>query len=98
MFTTVTYVLVFIAFALPELLLLRRGLRGVRVHDRPLCRNCLYELSGRGADSTRCSECGADVSSPEAVQIGVFRRRRALIFAGCLFGLIALGVGGRLND
>src|SRR3569832_2276966 len=51
--------------------------RGRRVDDHPLCRKCGFDLFGKPAESTRCSECGADLSRKRAVKTGnrVSRRR-----------------------
>jgi hypothetical protein len=41
----------------------------------PSCRACGYDVSGRPPDSTRCSECGADLA-PDGAIVTAFRRRR----------------------
>lgn len=49
--------------------------RGKRVLAGPSCRACGYDVSMRPADSTRCSECGADLTAPKAIQTHAYRRR-----------------------
>ena len=46
----------------------------------PSCRRCGYNVSGRPADSTRCSECGADLGGPGAV-VELRRTRSRLLMA-----------------
>lgn len=60
------------------------GLRGRRVDDHPLCRRCGFDLTGRPAGSTRCAECGADLTRPRAVRVGRRVRRRGALAIGAL--------------
>ncbi len=41
--------------------------RGRRVLAAPSCRKCGYDVSRRPTESTRCSECGADLTAPKAI-------------------------------
>src|SRR5687767_13601577 len=50
------------------------AVRGRRVDDHPICRKCGFDLIGKPAGSTVCSECGTDLTSPRAVRVG--RRER----------------------
>ncbi len=59
------------------------GWRGRRVGDEPRCRRCRYDLSGR-SDPDRCPECGANLTEPRAVVVGLRRRRPAVISIGLL--------------
>jgi hypothetical protein len=67
------------AVALTALVLLFVGRRGRRVNDHPICRRCGFDLTGRPAASTVCSECGADLRPRRSVRIGARVRRRGLI-------------------
>ena len=73
--------------------LLRRGLRGRRVGDHPVCGKCGFDLFGLPKDQAKCPECGNDLSSPRAVQTGHRVRRMPLVYAGSalllLFALVA---------
>src|SRR5687767_11978219 len=61
---------------------LRRGLRGRRVGDHPVCGKCGFNLFGLPADQAKCPECGNDLSAPRAVQTGHRVRRMPLVYAG----------------
>jgi hypothetical protein len=71
--------------ALPALLLaasaaaLAIALRGRRVDDHPVCRQCGFDLFGKPQGATVCSECGADLTRDGAVRIGRREKRRRLI-------------------
>lgn len=66
------------------------GLRGRRIDDHPLCRNCGFDLTGRAAGSDRCPECGSDVTRPTALRHGHRQRRGGLIAAGAIGLLLAM--------
>ncbi len=78
--------------ALLGLFLLWRGLHPRRVGTTPYCCNCGYNLTGtdRGAEGTRCPECGADVTSTDAVVLGECIRRWGRVFAGLIILLVAV--------
>ncbi len=74
--------------------LLRRGWRGTRADDHPVCRRCGFDLFGAPTDSKRCPECGVDLARPGAVRDGNRRRQPRLMTAGAvaiLFSLVAAG-------
>jgi predicted RNA-binding Zn-ribbon protein involved in translation (DUF1610 family) len=76
------------------LVLLVRGLIGRRTDDHPYCRACGFDLTGRAADSTRCPECGRDVTQASAIRHGHRQRRGGLIAGGVaalLLGLVFVG-------
>lgn len=60
--------------------------RGKRIDDHPVCRRCDFDLTGLPKESTRCPECGSELSHTRAIRIG-HRRKRPLIG---LAGLILL--------
>ena len=76
--------------------LMVRGLRGYAIDCHPLCRKCGFDLTGKPPDSTRCPECGTDVSHDQAIRIGHRRRRPGLIYAGSFLLLLALSIDGSL--
>src|SRR4051812_1242733 len=82
------------AAAMLGALLLATGLRGRRVDERPRCRRCGYDLSGRPAGSAVCSECGSDLNVPRAVRIGHRERRPGLVASGAVLLVLAATVGG----
>lgn len=73
-------------------ILTRRGLRGRLVGDRPSCRACGYDLTGRPDGVDLCSECGHDLTIPTAIQVGDRKRRPRLLASGltCLIVSISL--------
>jgi hypothetical protein len=73
------------------------GLRGVRTDDHPLCRRCRFDLTGRAPGSTRCPECGGNLSSSLAIVVGHRRRRRGPLVAGLAIVLPSLLVLGLLG-
>jgi hypothetical protein len=78
------------AMALAGVVLLSRGMRGVRMDDHPVCRRCGFDLFGLGPTSEKCPECGADLHLPRARIIGHRRRRAGLLTAGV--GLLAVSL------
>lgn len=68
--------------------LIRWGWQGKRVGTYPSCGACGFNLTGRPADSQRCSECGADLSLVGAIAIGARRRRVVPLSLG--LGLLGL--------
>jgi hypothetical protein len=69
------------------------ALRGRREAVPPTCRGCRYDVSGRPVDSTRCSECGADLSADGAVVTAFCRRRRAWAATAAIVLAVAMAVG-----
>ena len=68
--------------------------RGRRIGCPPTCRQCGYDVSGRPADSQRCSECGADLRPAAAVVISmrtVSRSRSILALSLFLASVIWFG-------
>ena len=76
--------------ALAGVVLIVFAWRGRRVDDHPLCRRCGFDLTGRPPDSTRCAECGADVTRPRATRIGHRRRRGGVMVVGVALALPAM--------
>lgn len=77
------------------------GLRGRRVHERPVCAKCRSEVTGLIAGSrvageagvARCPECGVDLSRRGAVRQGMRRRRRLPLAIGVLLLLLMTSAG-----
>jgi len=90
----VNFTLLFIPPLLIGVFLLRRGLRGRRVDDHPICRRCGFDLFGRPEGSEVCAECGVDLARPRAIQDGRRERRRGLMAVGAVFLAIALTMAG----
>src|SRR3954452_20405965 len=65
--------------SLLTLALLVYALRGRRVDDHPLCRRCGFDLFGKPAESTVCSECGADLGRRRAMRVGQRESRAGLL-------------------
>ena len=75
--------------------LLAAGLRGRRQDDHPICRRCRFDLFNRPASSTRCPECGADLTSHRATRVGNRERSRGTIWLAMLLLVpAALWLGG----
>lgn len=70
------------------------GWRGRRLNDHPVCRKCRFNLFGLPEATTRCPECGRDITSPRAVRVGVRKRRPVMLTLGVLLLLIGIGLGG----
>jgi len=74
-----------IALAALGLYLFRRGLKGKLLDNHPLCRRCHFDLFNKPPDSTRCPECGSDLTHPRPTLPGHRQRRPILITLGLLF-------------
>lgn len=83
-------------------LLLIVGLRGTKVHDRPTCRRCGFDVSGvPGVNATLrdipatavCAECGRSLARPGAVRRGIRRTRWTVLILGMVLLLSTLGGG-----
>ena len=61
----------------------RRGRRGRRVGDHPVCRRCDFDLFGLPDDQARCPECGGELHARGAVVRGHRVGRPAMVFTGC---------------
>ncbi len=71
-------------------LLVAAGWFGRRLDNHPWCVKCGHDLFGV-SDSTRCAECGADLTRRRATRRGHWRKRRPLIAFGALL-LVACAV------
>lgn len=95
----------FIGLAALGMALVLGGWRGRLVGDHPSCRRCRFDLVGSPDDAPRCPECGADLKTTRAVQLGQRRRRPIMISCGALamalagawFGLLASGVLAKVD-
>jgi hypothetical protein len=66
------------------------GLRGKRLNDHPVCRQCRFDLSGSPEGTVTCPECGAGLKRPGSTRIGQRRKRTVCIGLGAvLVGLPA---------
>jgi predicted nucleic acid-binding Zn ribbon protein len=68
------------------IVLIRRGLRGRKIDDHPLCSVCGFDLFGKPAESQICSECGTFLGdNNERIRIGHRQRRpRSILVGVCL--------------
>ncbi len=71
------------------------GKRGRRVGDHPLRRKCGFDLFGKPPESTRCSECGADLQLPKATVVGVRRMRVGWLLGGIFTLCLGLMLAGQ---
>jgi hypothetical protein len=69
------------------------GWYGERAGEHPHCRRCKFDLFGKPADSTRCPECGADLTRRRAITRGRRVRRVCVIVGGMI---VLLGGAGFL--
>src|SRR4051794_3441146 len=72
------------------------GLRGRVAGDDPHCRRCGFNLRGRNLSSSKCSECGNELTD-SAVRHGVRERRGAVLGVGIVLmtlSLAGLGLAG----
>jgi hypothetical protein len=76
---------VLIASVFPLFLL---SLRRRQVSDEPLCASCGYNLTHRNPQSTRCPECGNDLSYPDAIQNGQWTLRLLPLAALAVMALL----------
>ena len=70
------------------------ALRGRCVDDHPICRRCGFDLFGKSAESTVCSECGADLARREAVRVGRRRARGRVLSVAVPVLLLSAGWSG----
>ncbi len=73
-------------------LLIVLGLRGKRLNDHPVCRDCRFDLLGVYPGVITCPECGSGLRRPKAVRDGQRRRRPAYIAIGAIL-VITPGLG-----
>ena len=70
--------------------LLVLGLRGVRLNDHPVCRQCRFDLSGCPEGTVTCPECGSGLKRPGSTRIGQRRRVPVLTAVGAAAVLLPL--------
>jgi hypothetical protein len=66
------------------------GLRGRRINDHPICRQCRFDLSGVYPAAVTCPECGAGLKREGSVRRGARRRVGWAVAAGSLMILVPL--------
>jgi hypothetical protein len=97
LFLLVPLALIVLGMGVAGALLVRAGRRGRRVGDHPVCRRCGFDLFGLPEDRKICPECGGDLTTKRAIEIGHRQRRPVMIGIGVtmllLFGMI-VGLGG----
>ncbi len=82
-----------------SVLLLVTGLRGRRVNNHPVCRECRFDLVGsrRGDGSLsieRCPMCGTELLTRHSIGVGLIRRRAWTILIGLLLIAAVLAAAG----
>lgn len=73
------------------------GVRGKRLNDHPVCRQCRFDLSGAAEGTVTCPECGAGLKRPGSTRIGQRRKRPLAIAVGAaavVMPLAAIGMTG----
>ncbi|GJQ28658.1 MAG: hypothetical protein HBSAPP03_05420 [Phycisphaerae bacterium] len=66
------------------------GLRGRRINDHPVCRQCAFDLHGIYPESVTCPECGAGLKREKSVRIGARRRMVGVTLLGAFLALAPL--------
>ncbi len=79
-----------VAILLASIVVLGIGLRGRVIDDHPICRKCGYDLHGLPESSGRCSECGSDLKSTNAIRKGHRQRRWRMVSIGAAFSVLML--------
>lgn len=91
-------VVIMMGFAfLCGLILLWVGLRGRRLNDHPVCRQCAFDLDGIYPESVTCPECGAGLKREGSVRVGARKRLTGVAALGLLLAMLPsapLGVLG----
>ncbi|CAG1009080.1 hypothetical protein PHYC_03650 [Phycisphaerales bacterium] len=70
--------------------LIALGLRGRRINDHPICRQCSFDLEGVYPEGVTCPECGAGLKREKSVRLGARRRRMWMVLVGALLALAPL--------
>src|SRR4051812_44201596 len=79
--TATTALLLPAVVLLTALAVLAVAVRGRLADAHPYCRKCGFDLFGKPAEATVCSECGSDLARRRAVRTGRRERRRRLLAA-----------------
>src|SRR5438552_5497377 len=79
-----------IAALLSGVWLLVIGVRGRRVGDHPHCRRCGFDLFGLPNTSSRCPECGANLTVRRSTVTGARRSRSFSLGIGLLLALLSI--------
>jgi hypothetical protein len=66
------------------------GLRGKRINDHPICRDCGFDLVAVPEGTITCPECGAGLRRPQAMRIGARRRRPVFLGVGAVLALLPI--------
>jgi hypothetical protein len=70
------------------------GLRGKRLNDHPVCRQCRFDLSGQPDGTVTCPECGAGLKREGSIRRGQRRKRPLVMTLGSLAILLpVLAIG-----
>ncbi|MGD9790120.1 MAG: hypothetical protein AB7Q00_02325 [Phycisphaerales bacterium] len=71
-------------------LLIVLGVKGRRINDHPVCRQCHFDLDGVYPEMPTCPECGAGLKREKSVLIGARRKRPLAIVVGVVLALAPL--------
>ena len=82
------------ALLLPAMGLIIFGGKGRRIGDHPHCRKCGFDLFGKPPESTRCNECGTDLTSANSIVLGLWQARRWAVLSGLFMLILGLMLGG----
>ncbi len=66
------------------------GLKGRRINDHPVCKQCHFDLLGTYPEVVTCPECGAGLKRDNAVVQGARKKMPAVVTVGALLVLTPL--------
>lgn len=66
------------------------GMRGRKINDHPVCRQCAFDLAGVYPEGVTCPECGAGLKREGSVRVGARRRMVGVTLLGLVMALAPL--------
>ncbi|QQS10350.1 MAG: hypothetical protein IPK69_06940 [Phycisphaerales bacterium] len=71
-------------------LLIVLGVKGRRINDHPVCRQCHFDLDGVYPEMPTCPECGSGLKREKSVLIGARKKRPLAIVVGVVLAFAPL--------